>query len=245
MPDEQSTMSPAHEAATLAKLEAEARAAMLHAEAEAEKHRAEGRKAAAEAEEVELRLTKARHDADREEEKRREELAAHKYHHVYLFKGAVDSQSAAKCMDQLTAWMRNDPGCDIEIVFNSPGGSVVDGMALWDHIQFVRSAGHRVTTSTVGMAASMAGILLQAGDQRVMGRESWLLIHEASFGASGSFGDVEDTVEWVRKVQDRILSIFAARSNMSKSAIKRKWHRKDWWISSDEALKLGFVDAVR
>ena len=228
-------------------------------EAEAEKHQAEARRHDAEARRADaeaarenaeadverVHLVKAQNDADREAEKRSEELAAHKYHHVYLFKGSVGADTATKCMDQLTTWMRNEPGAEIEIIFNSPGGSVVDGMALWDHIQMVRAAGHRVTTSTVGMAASMAGILLQAGDVRVMGKESWLLIHEASFSAGGSFGDVEDTVEWVRKVQDRILSIFANRSNMTKTQIKRRWHRKDWWISSDEALKLGFVDEIR
>lgn len=227
------------------KARAEGRAALLTAEAEAEKHRTEARKLAAEAEAAELLLVKARFDVEREEERRKNELAEHRYHHVYLFKGAVSSETATRCMDQLTQWMRNDPGCAIEIVFNSPGGSVIDGMALWDHIQLVRSAGHHVTTSSVGMAASMAGILLQAGDVRIMGKESWLLIHEGSFGAMGSVGEVEDTVEWVKKIGDRIADIFASRSKMSKAAIKRKWHRKDWWISSDEALKLGFVDELR
>jgi ATP-dependent protease ClpP protease subunit len=91
----------------------------------------------------------------------------------------------------------------------------------------------------------MAGILLQAGDVRIMGKESWLLIHQVSFGASGSFGEVEDTTKWVDRIQDRVLDIFASRSKMSKAQIKRKWNRTDWWISSDEALKLGFVDETR
>ena len=156
-----------------------------------------------------MRSVSIKHDADRADEKRQEELAAHKYHHVYFFKGAVTDDSADKCMSQLTQWMRNEPGCDIEIIFNSPGGSVTAGLALWDHIQFVRAADHKVTTSTIGMAASMAGILLQAGDTRVMGKESWLLIHQASFGTQGSFGEVEDTVKWIERIQERILDIFA------------------------------------
>lgn len=227
------------------KAHAEAKATLLTAEAEAKKLEHEARDAAAKAKWSELQLVKGEFEAEREIEKRRSELAAHKYHHVYFFKGSVDDSSATKCMDQLTEWMRNDPGEDIEIVFNSPGGGITAGMALWDHIQMVRSAGHKVTTSTIGMAASMAGILLQAGEKRIMGKESWLLIHQASFGAQGSFGDVEDTVKWVEKIQDRILTIFAARSNMTKAQIKNKWHRTDWWISSDEALKLGFVDELR
>ena len=71
------------------------------------------------------------------------------------------------------------------------------------------------------------------------------MIHEASFGSSGKTSEVEDRVEWVKRVQERILDIFAARSHMTKRAIKTKWARKDWWLSSDEALKAGFVDAIR
>ena len=243
MADKPETYKPTPEEveANVAKARAEADAAT----AAAEKSRAEARKESALANAEELKLVSLRHDADRADEKRSEELTAHKYHHVYLFKGPVADDSVSKCMDQLTTWHRNEPKCDMEVIFNSPGGGVIAGMALWDHIQYLRVAGHRITTSTVGMAASMAGILLQAGDVRIMGKESWLLIHEGSFGAMGSVGEVEDTVEWVKKIGDRIADIFASRSKMSKAAIKRKWHRKDWWISSDEALKLGFVDELR
>jgi ATP-dependent Clp endopeptidase proteolytic subunit ClpP len=227
------------------KFDAEAKAAIITAEGAAALAVAQAKVQEALLTETSLKLVELGFNADRATEKRKEELAAHKYHHIYLFKGAVDDSTAAKCMDQLTLWMRNEPKCDIEIVFNSPGGSITAGLALWDHIQFVRAAGHKVTTSTIGMAASMAGILLQAGDVRVMGKESWLLIHQASFSTGGSFGEVEDTVKWIERIQDRILEIFAARSKMTKAQIKRKWHRSDWWISSDEALKLGLVDELR
>jgi len=72
-------------------------------------------------------------------------------------------------------------------------------MALYDYVRGLRRQGHHVTTSSLGYAASMAGILLQVGDKRIMGAESWLLIHEGSFGAVGSVGQVEDTVEWSRR----------------------------------------------
>lgn len=239
--------------AETAKVKAETEAATVAATAEAEKVRAEGRKFAAEAEEVELRLGKARHESDREDEKRKKELAGHEYHHVYPFNGAITGDSVAKCMAQLTQWNRNDPGCDIEIIFNSPGGEIVNGMALWDYIKFLQANGHRVTTSTIGYAASMAGILLEAGDVRIMGRESWLMIHEASFGAQGKIGDVEDTVKWVNMVQDRILDIFAAGckradnapKRLTRTQIKNKWRRQNWWISSDDALAYGLVDEIR
>lgn len=234
--------------AEAAKANAEALAAEKLAafhEANTKKAAAETAKAKAEAENVSqqnILVTIAAAQAKRAEQ---DELAADRHHHLYNFGKSVSESTVRECINQLTNWTRKSPECEIEICFNSPGGSVVDGFALFDFIQMLRERGHTVTTSALGMAASMAGILLQAGDNRVMGRQSWLMIHEASFGAVGKIGEVEDTVEWVKKVQERILDIFADRSNMTKTQIRTKWRRKDWWLSADEALELGFVDAVR
>lgn len=177
--------------------------------------------------------------------------AADHHQHIYRFAGQVDAQSAARCMDTLTRWSRLEPGCDIEIVFFSPGGSVVDGMALFDTIQLLRAAGHKITTTCIGYAASMGGILLQAGDVRRMTPESWVLIHEVSASAMGSMGEITDRVEWLKRIQERILRIFADRSKKSKAKkpltfeeFKAGWNRKDWWLSSDECLKHGIVDVV-
>ena len=206
-------------------------------EAEARKADAEARVYTADAEQAEITLRKAKYD----EENR---LATNERHCVYLFNSVVSEGSINVCIDQLTTWSRTRPKKSITIVFNSPGGAIVAGMALFDFIQEMKRLGHHITTKALGMAASMAGILLQAGDERVMGKEAWVLLHEASFGAVGKIGEVEDTVEWVKKVQRRILNIFAERSTLSKSQIERRWKRKDWWLSSDDCLKLGFVDKV-
>jgi len=166
-------------------------------------------------------------------------------HHTFHFTSDVNDKSARECMAQLSYWMRTDPGANIEIIFSSPGGSVIAGMALFDFIQEVRSKGHLVTTSTIGYAASMAGILLQADDRRVMGREAYILIHQVSSFVGGSFGAIEDEVEFIKKIQSRILDIFAARSKLTKKQLEANWKRKDWWLDSDEALRLGIVDEVR
>lgn len=73
------------------------------------------------------------------------------------------------------------------------------------------------------------------------------MIHRAAFGASGKTFEVEDEVEWVKRVERRILELFVQRTNgrLSAAKIKRNWDRKDWWITSDEALELGLVDEVR
>jgi len=118
-------------------------------------------------------------------------------------------------------------------------------MALFDHIVTMRANGWHVTTTARGYAASMAGILLQAGDVRTMGRQSYLLIHEVQAAAMGTMGEIEDEVEFLKKIQNRILSIFAERSRLTVPQLRRRWKRKNWWLDSDEALKLGIVDEVR
>jgi len=237
-------LTPKEIAANVAKAEAEA----AKAKAETEKLRFEAERARYDAETILIELERERH-------KRSKELASDEHHHVYRFADGVTANSVEKCMAQLTAWHRlpheGKKPCAMTIIFNSPGGSVISGMALFDHIQELRQAGHYITIVGQGMAASMAGILLQAGDRRVLTAESWLLIHEGSFGAVGSVAEVEDTVEWVRQIQERILNIFAARSQasgckspLSKTQIKNRYKRKDWWLSSDDALKHGFIDEI-
>jgi ATP-dependent Clp endopeptidase proteolytic subunit ClpP len=219
-----------------AKLIAEADAAT----AAAEKARAEARKASAEARRAELELAKA-YRAETAE------LARDEHHHVYRFVGSVTGTSVAACVAKLTEWHRADPGCDIEVIFTSPGGSVIDGFVLFDFVRGLSAAGHRITVGVLGMAASMAGILLQMGDRRWVGREGWVMIHRASFGVSGSTYEIEDEVEWVQRLEKRILDIFVERSGgkLTARVIKRNWDRKDWWLTSEEALEFGVVDEVR
>ncbi len=202
-----------------------------HAEAEAQIARAQA--AAAEIGQRDL------------ERKESDYLAGNKFHKVYAFNEVVGASSVGACISQLNIWSRTDPGCDIEIIFNSPGGSVIDGMALYDYFQMLKRKGHKLTTATFGMAASMAGILLQAGDVRVIGAESYILIHEISTGAIGKIGELEDVVEFTKKIQRRVLKIFADRSNKPVSYFEKHWRRIDWWLDSSEALKIGLVDEVR
>jgi ATP-dependent Clp endopeptidase proteolytic subunit ClpP len=221
---------------------AEARA--KQAIAEAVKAEAEADKASAEAEGARLDNALVTIEVAQVQRKEREALADNKYHHVYMFDQPVMGGSVSSCIAQLKIWERTDPKCAVEIQFNSPGGFVIDGMYLFDYIQKLRREGHKVTTVTFGMAASMAGILLQAGDERQMGAEAYILIHEIAAGAVGKVGEMEDEMAFIHMIGERILDIFAARSKMKRSEIARRWRRRDWWISSKEALKWGFVDKV-
>lgn len=218
------------------KLQAEARKAV----AETAKLEAEARKAVAEARDAEL-------STEAKERSTAKELASDEHHRVYRFTGPVNGVSVTACISKLTEWHRLDPECDIEIVFTSPGGSIIDGFCLFDFVRSLSHAGHKVTVGVLGMAASMAGILLQMGDHRWAGSEAWIMIHRAAFGAQGKTFEIEDEVEWVKRVEKRILDIFVRRTGgkLTAAKIKRNWDRKDWWLTSDEALELGLVDEVR
>ena len=158
----------------------------------------------------------------------------------------MNEPSVKECIKQLATWERTSEGpITVEMIINSPGGSVVDGFALMDFITAFSARGNTLNTVAYGMAASMGGVLLEAGARRTMGANSVLLIHEAQFGAVGSYGEVEDRVKLVNIFHERILDLFASRAKVSKSFIKRNWNRRDWWLDAQTALKHGFIDEVR
>jgi len=179
------------------------------------------------------------------EEKRARAKAVDEENFLYRFGSEVNSSTVSSCIKKLTEWHRTNPNADIEIIFSSPGGSIIDGFELFDFLQHLRNNGHKITTGTLGYAASMAGILLQAGDVRWVGHQAWVMIHRAAFGVYGKTFDVEDELLFVKRIEERIIDIFTTRSNLTKQKIKRNWDRKDWWISADEALDLKLVDEVR
>jgi ATP-dependent Clp endopeptidase proteolytic subunit ClpP len=169
--------------------------------------------------------------------------------HVYRFTEQVSDKSAQSAIQTLTKWSRYDPKCPITIVFTSPGGDVVAGMALFDFLTELREKGHYITGVTRGYAASMAGILLQACDKRIVGKQSWVLIHEISGGMMGSYGELEDRMKWVERVQDSILDVFAARaaatgSTKTRAQFEKEWERTDWWLSADDCIEWGVCDEI-
>ena len=236
--------------------------------AEADKFAAQAAQAEAEARQNNLLADAAKLEydlgvirRDRELEKRAREQAGDWEQRFMRFHDAVSSTTVDAAINCLAQWFRVDKANKVKnphykIQFNSPGGSVWDGLALFDEIQHFRRNGVKFTTSTIGMAASMAGILLQAGDVRRMAPESWVLIHKVSFNTGGAYDSVADRVKHLGRVQDRILDIFAERAKqagengtaskpITKAQLKKAWDRTDYWLSSDDCLKLGIVDEVR
>ena len=171
--------------------------------------------------------------------------AAHPHSaHVYTFYSGVDAESVQQCMSELGTWSRRDPGSEITVIFNSPGGSVLDGLALFDYLRHLRSVGHPVTTMALGRAASMGAVLLQAGSKRVIGRNAFLLIHEVSHHSVGKVSEMEDGVGFTKRLQTRLLAILAERSNLTEKELSRRWVRRDWWLDAEEAVALGLADEL-
>jgi ATP-dependent Clp endopeptidase proteolytic subunit ClpP len=174
-----------------------------------------------------------------------EQIKASEYENrIYAFDGAVSGGSVQHAIVTLGQWVRRDPETPITIVFNSPGGNVFNGLALFDYIKDMQSQGTQIDTVALGMAASMGGVLLQAGKERTMSEHSYLLIHEVSDFAGGQMSELEDQVKFAKRLQERLLSILAERSTLNKRQIERRWKRRDWWLDADEALKLGFCDRI-
>lgn len=184
-------------------------------------------------------------EADALERTKKEVLSSAQYSGIYTFYTSVTSESVKTAMRDLGAWSRQDPKQTFRIVFNSPGGSVIDGFALFDFIKELQENGHRIETVALGYAASMGGILLQAGDERIMGKNAFMLIHEISSFSAGKFSEMEDELKFIKQLQDKALDILAAKSQLTKAQIRLKWKKLDWWFPAETALELGFVDKIQ
>lgn len=246
---------------TVVKTQAEIDADIDKARAEAEQARAEAKKAEQEAlkcaaqtrREVAFAVTaecdqyESEVAMERQKELRARELASDCQNHVYRFVGEVNDAQVSSCMKELSYWHRTEEKCPITVIFYSPGGSVIAGMALFDFLSDLKRSGHHLTTVCSGYAASMAGILLQAGSRRVIGPESYILIHEITAGTHGKIGEMKDDVKFYERICNRVIDIFVTRSGgkLKKSRMEKEWRGHDWWIDSDLALALGIVDEVQ
>ena len=133
----------------------------------------------------------------------------------------------------------------VEIRMMSPGGAVLPGFALYDSMLATRRAGVHLTTVGVGYTASMAGVLIQGGDTRVLAANAYFHIHEVSSGSSGNVSSMKDAAKFAEVLWIHLSDILAHRSNWSAEELRDRVERKDWWMGAEEALAEGFVDEVR
>lgn len=160
-----------------------------------------------------------------------------------IFMGTqVDDYSANVIQAQLLYLDSADPGKDISIYLNSPGGSVYAGLGIYDTMQYISSD---VSTICTGMAASMAAVLLVAGTtgKRFALKHSRVMIHQPMGGAQGQASDIEITAREIQKLKKELYTIIADHSGNDIERIARDSDR-DYWMTALEAKEYGMIDDV-
>lgn len=154
----------------------------------------------------------------------------------------VNDYTANVIQAQLLYLDSADPGKDVSIYINSPGGSVYAGLGIYDTMQYISSD---VATICTGMAASMAAVLLVAGAEgkRFALKHSRVMIHQPMGGAQGQASDIEITAREIQKLKKELYTIIADHSGMPFEKVERDSDR-DYWMTAEEAKQYGMIDDV-
>ncbi len=154
----------------------------------------------------------------------------------------IDDYVANIIEAQLLYLDSSDPGKDIQIYFNTPGGAVHAGLGIYDTMQYVNCD---VATICTGMAASMGAVLLCAGTKgkRSALKHSRVMIHQPMGGAQGPASDIEITAREILKLRSELYNIIAEHSGNPVKKVEKDADR-DYWMTAEEALKYGMIDDV-
>ena len=154
----------------------------------------------------------------------------------------IDDNVANLVVAQLLFLDAEDPGKDIYLYVNTPGGSVTAGLAIYDTMQFIKSD---VNTTCVGLAASMGAVLLSAGQpgKRAALKNSRILIHQPWGGFKGQASDIEIHAREMIKTKEQLNSILAKHTGQAIDKIIKDTDR-DFFMSAEEAKEYGLVDEV-
>ncbi|AZK45424.1 ATP-dependent Clp endopeptidase proteolytic subunit ClpP [Paenibacillus lentus] len=160
---------------------------------------------------------------------------------IFLGSG-VNDVVANSIIAQMLFLDAEDPGKDIHLYINSPGGSITAGMAIYDTMQYIKSD---VSTICVGLAASMGAFLLNAGTKgkRYALPNSEIMIHQPLGGAEGQATDIEIRARRILKMRDKLNHILAERTGQPLERIEKDTDR-DYFMSAAEAMEYGIVDKV-
>ena len=164
---------------------------------------------------------------------------------IILLHDQVNSATASVVVAQLLYLEGQDPDKDIYLYINSPGGSVSDGMAIYDTMQYIKCD---VSTICTGMAASMGAFLLSSGakGKRIALPNSEIMIHQPLISGSGLSGQVTDIMihsNYLQRTKERLNRILSENTGKDYETICRDTER-DNFMSADEALEYGLIDKV-
>jgi ATP-dependent Clp protease, protease subunit len=161
---------------------------------------------------------------------------------IIFLGGPIIDPIANSIIAQLLFLESEDEKKDIKLYINSPGGSVTAGMAVYDAMQYVKP---NVSTVCVGVAASMAAVLLAAGakGKRFMLPNSEVLLHQVMGGAEGQAIDIEISARHIVKIKDSLNKILAKHTGKPLEQVERDTDR-DFWMDAEEAKKYGLIDEI-
>lgn len=161
---------------------------------------------------------------------------------IIFLGSAIDDGVANAVIAQLLFLDNQDPEKDIKIYINSPGGSVTAGMAIYDTMQFIKSD---VSTICIGIAASMASLLLAAGEKgkRFCLPNSEVMIHQVMGGTEGQASDIKIHAEHILRMKDKLNKILSEHTGKDIGTIEHDTDR-DNFMTAEEAVAYGLVDKV-
>ncbi len=155
---------------------------------------------------------------------------------------AIDEHTANIVIAQFLFLDAENSDKDIKFYINSPGGSVTAGLAIYDTMQYIKSP---VSTICIGMAASMASVLLAAGEpgKRFALPNSEVMIHQVMGGAEGQASDIKIRAEHILKIKDKMNKILASHTGQKIATVEHDSDR-DNYMSADEAKSYGIIDKI-
>ena len=161
---------------------------------------------------------------------------------IVFLNGEVNAQSANLVVAQLIYLEAKDPNKDISLYINSPGGTVTDGFAIYDTMQYIKCD---VSTICVGMAASMGAFLLSAGakGKRYALSNSEIMIHQPLGGTQGQATDIQIQAEHILRLKQRLTKILAENCGKPLNQVAADCER-DHYMTATEAKEYGLVDKV-
>ncbi len=160
---------------------------------------------------------------------------------IFLGTG-IDDMVANAIIAQLLFLENHSPDKDIKLYINSPGGSVTAGMAIYDTMQYIKSD---VSTICIGMAASMAAVILASGakGKRLALPNSEIMIHQVMGGMEGQASDIKIRAERILRIKDRLNKILVTHTDKKIADIEKDTDR-DYFMTANEAKEYGIVDKV-
>lgn len=161
---------------------------------------------------------------------------------IIFLAGPVTDMNANVVIAQMLYLVSKDPKRDIKLYINSPGGSVTAGLAIYDTMQYLKCP---VSTICVGLAASMAAVLLASGTKgkRFALPNAEILMHQVAGGMQGQATDIEITAKQILYMKERLNKIISSHTGQPINKVEKDTDR-DFYLTSDEAKKYGVIDEV-